>query len=313
MRTSHLAIPSQLKPVSPFIYGKRAYAMKPLTLALPRWPSPSSPKDVTVRNETLSIAFLISLAIHISVMLTGAVVVRKHDSRPKELLWVNLIDAPRHQVPPPPQKMDARSKIKEKVPPPSKQEKPKELATAAKASLTKPELIQKPLPTVPAKDEPVTAETSPNLSSTSRVEGGGSEAGIGSLFGKGDVGVTPRPGTAGGGGGTAASGLGRGAGAPGLPAQSVLRTNREAKPTQTVRANYPPMALRAGLESDVILKIEVDAQGNVTNAEITKSGGSGFDEEALKAVKQSRFEPAQRDGHNVAAEFTYIYRFRLQR
>jgi len=51
----------------------------------------------------------------------------------------------------------------------------------------------------------------------------------------------------------------------------------------------------------------------VTKAEITKSGGAGFDEEAVKAVKQSRFEPAQRDGQYVAAEFSYIYRFRLQR
>jgi protein TonB len=73
------------------------------------------------------------------------------------------------------------------------------------------------------------------------------------------------------------------------------------------------MALRAGLESDVELRIEVDAQGNVTRAEIIKSGGGGFDEEALKAVRQSRFEPAQKDGHNVPAEFTYVYRFRLRR
>jgi protein TonB len=73
------------------------------------------------------------------------------------------------------------------------------------------------------------------------------------------------------------------------------------------------MSLRAGLESDVTLKIEVDSHGNVTRAEITKSGGGGFDEEALKAVKQSRFEPAQHDGQPVAAEFTYIYRFRLRR
>jgi TonB family protein len=73
------------------------------------------------------------------------------------------------------------------------------------------------------------------------------------------------------------------------------------------------MALRAGLESDVIVKIEVDNEGKVTNAEITKSGGAGFDEEALKAVKQSRFEPAQSDGQPVPAEFSYIYRFRLQR
>jgi hypothetical protein len=30
-------------------------------------------------------------------------------------------------------------------------------------------------------------------------------------------------------------------------------------------------------------------------------------------VKQSRFEPAHRDGRHVPAEFTYIYRFRLRR
>jgi TonB family protein len=73
------------------------------------------------------------------------------------------------------------------------------------------------------------------------------------------------------------------------------------------------MALRMGLEGDVTLRIEVDPEGKVTRAEIIKSGGAGFDEEALKAVKQSPFEPAQRDGQNVAAEFSYIYRFRLQR
>jgi TonB family protein len=99
-----------------------------------------------------------------------------------------------------------------------------------------------------------------------------------------------------------------------LPAPSgPIRTNREAKAIQTVRAVYPPMALRMGMESDVTLRIEVDPTGNVTKAEIIKSGGAGFDEEALRAVKQSRFEPAQREGRNVCAEFTYIYRFRLQR
>jgi len=40
------------------------------------------------------------------------------------------------------------------------------------------------------------------------------------------------------------------------------------------------------------LRIEIDTEGKVMKAEITKSGGAGFDEEALKAVKQSRFEPA---------------------
>jgi periplasmic protein TonB len=124
----------------------------------------------------------------------------------------------------------------------------------------------------------------------------------------------PGSGNTGNGNGSAIAGLGRGSGSPGLPASiPALRTNREAKPLRTARASYPPMALRMGLESDVMLKIEVDSDGKVTKAEIIKSGGAGFDEEALKAVKQSRFEPAQRDGQYVAAEFSYIYRFRLQR
>jgi len=144
-------------------------------------------------------------------------------------------------------------------------------------------------------------------------EGGGSATGMNNLA-AGDIGVAPGSGNAGSGGGTAVAGLGRGSGAPGLPVQTApLRTNREAKPIQTARPSYPPMALRMGMESDVMLRIEVDPQGNVTKAEITKSGGAGFDEEAVKAVKQSRFEPAQKDGQNVAAEFSYIYRFRLQR
>jgi protein TonB len=108
--------------------------------------------------------------------------------------------------------------------------------------------------------------------------------------------------------------LGRGSVDPGLPAFTApLKTNREAKPIQTVRAVYPPLALRMGMESDVTLKIEIDQEGKVTRAEITRSGGAGFDEEALKAVKQSRFEPAQKDGKNIPAEFVYIYRFRLQK
>ena len=162
-------------------------------------------------------------------------------------------------------------------------------------------------PTLPAKAE------APTALAPARVEGGGSEAGTGTLFGRGEAGLLSGSGS-GGGGGSSTAGLGRGSGLPGLPSQqTILRTNREAKPIQTARAMYPAMALRAGLESDVTLRIEVDPQGNVTKAEISKSGGAGFDDEALKAVKQSRFEPAQRDGHTVPAEFTFVYRFRLQR
>jgi TonB family protein len=278
--------------------------MKSSTLGSPRFASRSSPSDA------LGIALFISLAIHLSAILVGSVIVHEHRPRHQELLFVHLIDISRQETMSSKELETAPTKEKPKAPP---------------ALINKP--AAKPIPAIspapaPSKEEsaktvgaklaPLARMDPPSFASGSTAEGGGSAPGTQNLFGTGDTGVVSGAGNFGG-GGTAPSGLGRGSGPPELPAQSVLRTSREAKPIQTARANYPPMALRAGLESDVTLKIQVDPQGNVTRAEITKSGGGSFDEEALRAVKQSRFEPAQRDGEHVMAEFTYIYRFRLSR
>jgi TonB family protein len=293
-----------------------------------------------VRNDSLGIPLVVSLAVHASVVVLGAAAFQ-NAARPKDFLPIHLVDLPRPEAPPPRQKFEAPREIKKPAPPPLADKpvrnpppvprEPERVVPeplAAEPALVKPEpqlslppeAVEAKPPRVeearpaPAGNTLAGGERAPHLASSRPGEGGGSEAGAGNLFDRGDVAVVPGRGTAGGGGGTAASGLGRGSGAPGLPAPPViLRTNREARPIQTARAQYPPIALRAGLESDVTLKIEVDPQGNVTRAEISKSGGAGFDEEALKAVKQSRFQPAQREGRNVPAEFTYVYRFRLRK
>lgn len=275
-----------------------------------------------MKEGALNISFFSSCAIHLVVILLASVIIHNRQPRRQDYLPIGLVDLPRSETAPPDRKFATTPEIKKSPAPPAKLERPKESPLLSKTMVAKPEPLaslnapakEEPAKTVDAKSAvPAKTETAPSIAPSARVEGGGSEASAGNLFGKGDVGVVPGTGTAGGGGGTAASGLGRGSGAPSLPAQTVLRTNREAKPIQNVRAVYPAMALRAGLESDVTLRIEVDPEGKVTKAEIVKSGGGGFDEEALKAVKQSRFEPAQRDGQNVPAEFTFVYRFRLQR
>ncbi len=264
-----------------------------------------------MRDDSLGIPFICSLVIHGLVILLGSVIIHNTNQLREDFLPIHLVDPPTLESPPQDKKPEVQPEIKKPAPSP-KRENPQETPPVAKTTVVKPELPTPP-PT-PATAEPAKTESAPSFASDPRVIGGGSEAGAGSLLGNGDVGIVPGSGASGGGGGTAASGLGRGAGVPGLPAQTApIKTNREAKPIQTVRADYPAMALRVGLQSDVTLRIEVDSVGNVTKAEIIKSGGSGFDEEALKAVKQSRFEPAQKDGQNVPAEFTYIYRFRLQR
>jgi TonB family protein len=275
-----------------------------------------------VRGDALSLSLLASFFIHgVAIILASLIVKHTVSLRRQDFLPISLVDIPRKEQVKPVQKIETLPEIKKPPPPPAKIEKPKEPRSSAKSEFVQPKPI--PPPTVLPKEEPAKpvekerteitkSEPAPPLAPTAPIEGGGSEAGAGNLFGKGDAAVVPGTGTAGGGGGTASSGLGRGSGTPGLPT-APLRTNREAKPVQTVRAVYPPIALRMGMEGDVTLRIEVDTEGKVTKVEITKSGGAGFDEEALKAVKQSRFEPAQKDGKNVPAEFIYIYRFRLQK
>lgn len=260
-----------------------------------------------MRNEPLSIPLLSSCFIHIALILLASLIIHHSKLLRQEFLPISLVDVPPKAKEITIRKEEIKPEIN-KPPPLPKIEKAKE----TKREIVQPERPASPLP-APVKEEP---EPRAAPSSSPKFETGGSEAGAGNLFDKGDVGVVPGSGTSGGGGGTVNTGLGRGAGAPGLPAPAqpgILKTNREAKPIQSARASYPPLALRMGIEGDVTLRIEVDPEGKVTKAEIIKSGGSGFDEEALKAVKQSRFEPAQKDGQNVPAEFTYVYRFRLAR
>jgi periplasmic protein TonB len=275
-----------------------------------------------MRDDSLSLSLLASFFIHGVVIIVATIIIKQGNFRRQDFLPINLVDMPRQEQVKPIRKIETPPDIKQPPPPPPKIEKAKEPRPVAKSEIVQPKPI--PSPAALSKDEPVkSVEMTPppakldgplSLAPTAKVEGGGSEAGAGNLFGRGDVAVVPGLGTAGGGGGTVTSGLGRGSGDPGLPVPTTpLKTNREAKPIQTVRAVYPSLALRMGMESDVTLRIEIDTEGKVMKAEITKSGGPGFDEEALNAVKQSRFEPAQKDGKNVPAEFTYIYRFRLQR
>ncbi len=253
-----------------------------------------------MNDKSLGIPLVTSLTIHGLVLLVATSMVHSNRQLP-DLLQVDLIELPAVSEEKKPAPI---AKPLESKPAVSKPAVKNALAPLAAEEVVKP--VETKL-NLPAKTD------APMIAGPARAEGGGSEAGASNLFGRGEAGMLPGTGS-GGGGGTAAAGLGRGSGAPGLPVQqTILRTNREAKALQTARASYPPMALRMGMEADVTLRIEVDPQGNVTKAEITKSGGAGFDDEALKAVKQSRFEPAQKDGQNIPAEFTYIYRFRLQR
>jgi len=73
---------------------------------------------------------------------------------------------------------------------------------------------------------------------------------------------------------------------------------------------YPVEAKRLGIEGVVDLKIGVDQSGKVVQVKVTVRAGHGFDEAALKAMKQCKFKPAvTSDGRTVPSSLSWRYRF----
>jgi TonB family protein len=101
----------------------------------------------------------------------------------------------------------------------------------------------------------------------------------------------------------------------------VKEPEREAAPQPLVvlpelvhfeNAPYPPEAEKAGLQGDVVLKLTVDKEGNVTAAEVMEPAGNGFDEAAQAAALKFKFKPATKDGVPFAAKIKYAYAFTLK-
>ena len=78
-----------------------------------------------------------------------------------------------------------------------------------------------------------------------------------------------------------------------------------------VEAVYPEAARAAGKSAAVDLELQLDDTGKVAQAKVLNGAGEGFDEAALAAAQQFRFEPARRGETAIAARIHYRYVFEL--
>jgi protein TonB len=79
---------------------------------------------------------------------------------------------------------------------------------------------------------------------------------------------------------------------------------------------YPPALLEQGIEGRVLLRLFVDAQGNLVPDSIRLAESSGYpalDSAALSGARELRFSPALRNGRAIAAPFLQPIHFRHPR
>jgi protein TonB len=75
---------------------------------------------------------------------------------------------------------------------------------------------------------------------------------------------------------------------------------------------YPPAAFRAGIQGEVILIIDVDANGNVTNVSVEKSSRNrDLDRAAMDAARKWSFRSAESGGKKVAGRVRVPVNFAL--
>ena len=130
--------------------------------------------------------------------------------------------------------------------------------------------------------------------------GVGSGAGIGSGSG-GGIGS----GTGGGVGPGTGGGYGGGLFRPGVGGVTAPRVVYKPDP------EYSEEARKAKYQGTVVLGLIVDANGRPRGLKVEKGLGMGLDEKALEAVRNWKFEPAEKDGKPVAVMISVEVEFRL--
>ncbi|MEZ4601038.1 MAG: energy transducer TonB [Syntrophotaleaceae bacterium] len=83
-------------------------------------------------------------------------------------------------------------------------------------------------------------------------------------------------------------------------------------PVSRISPVYPYDARQKGIEGVVMVKFLVDGEGRVTRVSVVDSKPPDvFDQAALDAVRQWRFQPASLDGETVATWMSVPIRFRM--
>ncbi|KAF0206346.1 MAG: MxcH [Gallionellaceae bacterium] len=93
--------------------------------------------------------------------------------------------------------------------------------------------------------------------------------------------------------------------------QPLFRLTRMPGFQQKVEADYPAQERRAGIQANVLAEVTINAQGNVLNVRIIKSGGAAFDDAVKQALQKSTFTPGMIDNKPVGTRFQVPFRFNL--
>lgn len=95
------------------------------------------------------------------------------------------------------------------------------------------------------------------------------------------------------------------------PPADFVAVEKEPVVVKKVEPKYPELAMRAGLEGKVWVKIWVDKEGKAKQVVVLKSDAEIFNEPAVEAAKQFVFTPAYMNNGPVSVWVSVPFKFKL--
>ncbi len=90
---------------------------------------------------------------------------------------------------------------------------------------------------------------------------------------------------------------------------AASQLDQQPRPVYQAAPKYPNSLRRQGISGEVKIEIVVDARGRVVNPRIVESSNRAFEDPALDAVQQWKFEPGKRGGTAVPFKMLVPIRF----
>lgn len=89
------------------------------------------------------------------------------------------------------------------------------------------------------------------------------------------------------------------------------QVDRKARLLSKPEPAYPRRARRSHVQGTVVLRLVLAATGKVEKVTVIKGLPEGVTEEAIKAAREIKFEPAERDGRKVSQSVIIVYNFNV--
>ena len=85
--------------------------------------------------------------------------------------------------------------------------------------------------------------------------------------------------------------------------------NERPVPIKAPEPDFPESLRKRGVEGIVSINCEIDEEGNVSDATVTKATHPDFEKPAPDAIRKWKFKPAKKDGKPVKVRVTIPFHF----